>query len=86
MRSLTKDEFLADAPILLDTVGEDVLIIKQDQTFVAALVSQADFEEIRRARGSRAMAAMRRLSDAIEASGATEDDLRELEKALDRKA
>jgi hypothetical protein len=86
MRAITKDDFLANAQQKLASLGDDLFVIEQDGNFVAALVSEKDFEAIRKVRGQRAIAAMNRLSDAIEASGATKEELLELEKALDRKA
>ncbi len=85
-RAMTKEEFLAAVPEILTSVGEDLLVIEQDHQFVAALVGPNEFRELTEARGRRAIAALNRLSDAIEVSGATEDELRELEAALDRKA
>jgi hypothetical protein len=85
-RAITKEEFLASAPQTLAALGDDTFVIEQDGNFVAALVSQKDFEAIRRIRGQRAIAALNRLRDAIAASGATHEELLELEKALDRKA
>jgi hypothetical protein len=85
-RAITQDDFLANASQRLASLGNDVFVIEQDGQFVAALVSQKDFEALRRVHGQRAIAAMNRLSDAIEASGATHEELLELEKALDRKA
>ena len=86
LRAMSKDEFMAAIPDILSSVGEDLVIIEQGQKFVAALVGEKEYRQLREARGRRAIAAMNRLSDAIEASGATEEELRELERALDRKA
>jgi hypothetical protein len=86
MRAITREEFLATAPETLAAVGDNAFIIREGEKFVAAIVGEKDFEAIRGARGRRAIAAMNRLSDAIEASGATEEELADLEKALDRKA
>ena len=86
MREISKEEFIAAAPELLSSVGNDLFIIQQGEQFVAALVGEEEFRRLREARGQRAIAAMHRLSDAIEASGATEEELKELEAALDRKA
>jgi hypothetical protein len=85
-RAISVDEFLAKAPQTLSSVGDDSFVIRDGETFVAALVGEKDFEAIRQARGRKAIAAMNRLSDAIDASGATEKELKELERALDRKA
>jgi hypothetical protein len=70
----------------LASLGEDSLLIEREGAVVAALVPAADMERMRQVRGQRALAAMNRLSDAIEASGATEEELCDLEKALGRKA
>ena len=86
MRAISKDKFLATATETLDGVGDDALVIREDGAFVAAIVGEKDFEVIRKSRGERAIAAMYRLRDAIQNSGAPKDELVELEKALDRKA
>jgi hypothetical protein len=85
-RAISQDEFIASVPEVLSSVSEGPFIIRRGNTFIAALVSEQEFEMIRRAKGERAIAAMNRMSDAIEASGASEEELRELETALDRKA
>ncbi|MDQ2925909.1 MAG: hypothetical protein M3R43_10185 [Acidobacteriota bacterium] len=85
-RAMTKEEFLAAAPDVLSAVVEDTFVIRQGEKFVAAIVSEREYDMIRRARGERAIAALNRLGSAIESSGASESELRELEKALDRKA
>lgn len=86
MREVSKEEFIATAPEILSSVGNDLVIIQQGDQFVAALVGEKEFRQLHEARGRRAIAAMHRLSDALEASGATEEELKELEAALDRKA
>jgi hypothetical protein len=85
-RAISIDRFLATAPETLSSVGDDAFVIRQGEKFVAAIVGEKDFEAIRAARGKRAIAAMNRLSDALEASGASQQELLDLEKALDRKA
>lgn len=85
-RAISQDEFVATVTQTLASLGEDSLLIEREGAVVAALVPPSDWERLRQMRGQRAIAAMNRLSDAIEASGATEEELRELEKALDRKA
>ena len=85
-RTISQEEFATSAPELLQAVGDQTILIERDGKTVAALVSAEQYESTREARGRRAIAAMNRLSDAIEASGATEQELKELEAALDRKA
>ena len=85
-RAISKEEFLAAVPDILTSMGDDLVVIEQDHQFVAALVGQKEFDQLREARGRRAAAALNRISDALEASGASEQELRELQAALDRKA
>ncbi len=53
---------------------------------MAALVSERDYMDLRKLRVQRVKAALDSLGDAIAASGASEEELRELERALDRHA
>ncbi len=86
MREVSKEEFIAAMPDLLNSVSKDLVVIQQGTQFVAALIGEKEFQQLREARGQRAIAAMDRISDAIEASGTSEQELEELEAALDRKA
>ena len=86
VRAVSKEEFLAAVPDILSSGMEDLVIIQQGTHFVAALIGEKEFQQLRQARGRRAVAAMDRISDAIEASGVGEQELKDLEAALDRKA
>jgi hypothetical protein len=85
-REISQDDFLATTADTLAAVRNDLFVISKDGEFVAALVSERDYVDLRKLRAQRVKAALDRLSDAIEASGASEAELRELEKALDRHA
>jgi hypothetical protein len=85
-RSISQDEFLAATADTLAAARSDSFVISKDGEFVAALVSERDYVELRKLRAQRVASAMNRISDAIEASGASEAELLELEKALDRHA
>jgi hypothetical protein len=67
-------------------VRNDSFVINKDGEFVAALVSERDYMDLRKLRVQRVKAALDSLGDAIAASGASEEELRELERALDRHA
>ena len=85
-RAITEEEFLSNPSARFAEVGTDTFVVERDGKFLAAIVSEADFAALRKAQSRRALAALNRLSDFVEASGATEGELRELEIALDRKA
>jgi hypothetical protein len=85
-RDISQDDFLAATAATLAAVQNDSFVINKDGEFVAALVSERDYVDLRKLRAQRVKAALDRLSDAIELSGASEAELRELEKALDRHA
>ena len=85
-RAITEEEFLANPAAKLAEIGNDTFIVERDGKFVAALVSEAEFHELREKRGRKAVAALHQLNDLVEASGARERELKELEKVLDRKA
>ena len=85
-RDISQDEFLAATADTLAAARSDSFVISKDGEFVAALVSERDYVELRKVRAQRVAAAMDRISDAIEASGASETELLDLEKALDRHA
>jgi hypothetical protein len=85
-RDISQDEFLATTADTLAAARSDSFVISKDGEFVAALVSERDYVDLRKLRAQRVMASLDRLSNAIESSGASEDELRELEKALDRHA
>src|SRR6185312_6324117 len=61
------------------------LILQLEKTAMSQPVAPEVQNPVLPSRGLRALAALNRLSDALEASGASEEELRELEKALDRK-
>jgi len=85
-RAFTPEQFVEALPTIVNSMGEDSFVIERDGQLVAALVTPEEYKLIRQVRGRRALAALNRLSDAIEASGASEEELKELEKDLDRKA
>ena len=66
--------------------GEPSIVIEEQGHAVGVLVSPDEFERLRRQRGERAVSVMDRFHALMEASGAGEDELHELERALDRKA
>jgi hypothetical protein len=86
VRDISQDQFLAATADTLAAVRSDSFVISKDGEFVAALVSESDYVELRKLRSQRVSRAMDCISDAIESSGASEADLQELEKALDRHA
>jgi hypothetical protein len=85
-RDISQDEFLAATADTLAAARSDSFVISKDGEFVAALVSERDYVDMRKLRAQRVMASLDRISDAIQSSGASEAELRELEKALDRHA
>jgi hypothetical protein len=85
-RDISQDEFLAATAATLAAVQNDSFVINKDGEFVAALVSERDYMDLRKLRVQRVKAALDSLGDAIAASGASEEELRELERALDRHA
>jgi len=85
-RSISQDEFLAAPADTLAAARKDSFVISNGGEFVAALVSEREYVELRRLRAQRVAKAMDSISDAIESSGANEAELLELEKALDRHA
>jgi hypothetical protein len=76
-RAISQDEFIASVPDVLSSVSEGPFIIRRGNTFIAALVSEQEFDMIRRAKGERAIAAMNRMSDAIEVSQLEYESTRE---------
>ena len=84
-RTVSQEEFANSAPDLLQAVGQQTVLIEQDGRTVAALVSIEQYESTREARAERAIRAMNRLGDYLH-SVATPEELKELERALDRKA
>jgi hypothetical protein len=86
VRDISQDQFLAATADTLAAARSDSFVISKDGEFVAALVSERDYVDLRRLRSQRVSKAMDAISDAIDASGAGEADLKELEKALDRHA
>lgn len=85
-RSISQDEFLAAPADTLAAVRNDSFVISNGGEFVAALVSEREYVELRKLRAQRVADAMDRISNAVESSGADEAQLLELEKALDRHA
>jgi hypothetical protein len=85
-RSISQDEFLATTADTLAAARNDSFVISNHGEFVAALVSERDYVELRKLRAQRVAASMDRISEAIESSGASGTELLELEKALDRHA
>jgi hypothetical protein len=83
-RDISQEQFLAATADTLAAARSDSFVISKDGEFVAALVNERDYADLRRLRVQRAIEAMNSISDAIEASGASYEELLELEKALDR--
>ncbi len=84
-RTISQEEFANSAPALLQVVGQQTILIEQDGKTVAALVSAEAYESTREARAEKAIRAMNRLGEYLH-TVATPEELRDLEKALDRKA
>ena len=78
------DEFLASVPEALAAVRQNSLVIRQGDKFVAALVSEEEYGLLHEKRGQRALAALARFQDTIAASGASDEELKDLERELDR--
>lgn len=84
-RTISQEEFAKTAPDLLQAVGQQTILIERGGRTVAALVSAEQYESTREARAERAIRAMHRLGDYLH-TVATPEELKELERALDRKA
>ena len=84
-RTVSQEEFTNSVPDLLQVVGQQTILIEQGGKTVAALVSAEQYESTHEAQTEKAIQAMHRLGDYLH-SVATPEELRELEKALDRKA
>ena len=85
-RVLSRSEFAASANELLEELNGGAILVSDGDRELAVLMSPAEYDTLRRDRGRRAIAAITRLSDAIHAANPTEEELHELERALDRKA
>jgi hypothetical protein len=85
-RDISQDDFLAATADTLAAVRNDSFVISKDGEFVAALVSERDYVDLRKLRAQRVKVALDSIGGAIAASGASQEELRELEKALDRHA
>ena len=81
---ISQDDFLAAPADTLAAVRSNSFVISKDGEFVAALVSERDYADLRKLRAQRVKAALDSISDAVAASGASEAELLDLEKALDR--
>jgi len=87
--SITIDELQSSARDLLDRLsrGGRAVAIEEQGTVVGILISPAEYATLSQQRAQRAVAVLKQFHDAIAASGATEEELRELEKELlERKA
>lgn len=85
-RDISQEEFLASPAATLAAARSDSFVISNDGEFVAALVSERDYADLRKLRAQRVKAALDGIGEAVAASGASKEELRELEKALDRHA
>lgn len=85
-RLVSQQEFVETANDLIQSAGQQTVFIQNGGETVAVLVSPSEYESTHEAKVEKAIAAMKRLSDAIYENNPSEAELYELEKALDRKA
>jgi hypothetical protein len=83
-RAITPEQFVEALPTIVNSMGEHSFVIERDGEVLAALVTPEEYKLIRQVRGRQALSALNRLSDAIEASGASEEELKDLEKSPGR--
>lgn len=85
-RALTPEEFLDSFQERIENIGEDSYVIERDGRPLAIVVSPEEYEFVRRAKAAKAISIMDAFASAVRASGASVEELHELEQALDRKA
>jgi hypothetical protein len=84
---ISESEAMQTLPSLLDKAQTQSVIITNGQTDLGAIVSMEDFAAVRKAKGQRALEALKALGEDLRAGAEQEGmSLEELEMTLDRKA
>lgn len=84
--AISEQDLVAKAPDLIKMVGKQSVFIQKDGETVAVVISAKEYESTREARVQRLFSAMDAVTEAIYSKNPSEEELLELEKALDRKA